>query len=333
MRDGYLEALDEYLTEVRRGCTRIGIDYHLVRTGDYLDAVLTKFLHHRMDDRATPAAAAGARARSKKQRALKVSGNGIRQSVVYGGRRRLGQPHPILIHLINRMRFKRVRWAAMEFLLKSQKRNRRKLIIEQLILLALRCLLVLLVGLLLGRLRFGGDTGQNAFHFVVLDDTPSMGDHFVENGKAIELLRRGQGSVETAGRHHRPGQHAASKCALCCSPTWTMWFSTSNSTTAPATNWPPSCKTSGRPRFTSIPSRPSRRRGRFSRRCRAARRYFHFVSDFRERDWKTGPDAEALAKAVDGLTAIGAHVSYIDTAHRFRGASEEGIAAARQSRH
>ena len=79
---------------------------------------------------------------------------------------------PIIIHLINRMRFKRIRWAAMEFLLKSQKRNRRKLIIEQLILLALRCLLVLLVGLLLGRLRLGGDTGQNAFHFVVLDDTP-----------------------------------------------------------------------------------------------------------------------------------------------------------------
>ena len=90
---------------------------------------------------------------------------------------------PILIHLINRMRFKRIRWAAMEFLLKSQKRNRRKLIIEQLILLALRCLLVLLVGLLLGRLRLGGDTGQNAFHLVVLDDTPSMGDHFVENAK------------------------------------------------------------------------------------------------------------------------------------------------------
>jgi len=32
LRDGYLEALQEYLTEVRRGCTRIGIDYHQVRT-------------------------------------------------------------------------------------------------------------------------------------------------------------------------------------------------------------------------------------------------------------------------------------------------------------
>ncbi len=53
LRDGYLEALEEYLVEVRRGCTRLGIDYQLVRTGDYLDAVLSKFLHHRMDARTT----------------------------------------------------------------------------------------------------------------------------------------------------------------------------------------------------------------------------------------------------------------------------------------
>jgi uncharacterized protein (DUF58 family) len=51
LRDGYLEALEEYLVEVRRGCTRLGIDYQLVKTGDYLDAVLSKFLHYRMDVR------------------------------------------------------------------------------------------------------------------------------------------------------------------------------------------------------------------------------------------------------------------------------------------
>src|SRR5258708_2667019 len=48
LRDGYIEALEEYLVEVRRGCVRQGIDYSLVRTGEYLDAVLSKFLHHRM---------------------------------------------------------------------------------------------------------------------------------------------------------------------------------------------------------------------------------------------------------------------------------------------
>src|SRR5437660_12753120 len=82
---------------------------------------------------------------------------------------------PIIIHLINRMRFKRVRWAAMEFLLKSQKRNRRRLIIEQLILLALRCCLVALAGFLVAR-YIGGliDTPRDVDHFVVLHDTISM---------------------------------------------------------------------------------------------------------------------------------------------------------------
>jgi uncharacterized protein (DUF58 family) len=62
LRQGYIEALEEYLVEVRRGCTRLGIDYQLVRTDDYLDAVLSKFLHHRLDFRATRAnAAAGGR--------------------------------------------------------------------------------------------------------------------------------------------------------------------------------------------------------------------------------------------------------------------------------
>jgi uncharacterized protein (DUF58 family) len=48
LRDGYIEALEEYLIEVRRGCARLGIDYSLVHTGEYLDAVLAKFLHRRM---------------------------------------------------------------------------------------------------------------------------------------------------------------------------------------------------------------------------------------------------------------------------------------------
>src|SRR5437588_480800 len=39
LRDGYLEALEEYLVEVRRGCSKQGIDYMLVHTGQHLDAV------------------------------------------------------------------------------------------------------------------------------------------------------------------------------------------------------------------------------------------------------------------------------------------------------
>src|SRR2546421_1327394 len=87
---------------------------------------------------------------------------------------------PVIIHLINRMRFRRLRWAAMEFLLKAQKRNRRRLIIEQLILLALRCLLVALVGLLVARfVGFAFAQGARpALHLVLLDDTLSMNDQW-----------------------------------------------------------------------------------------------------------------------------------------------------------
>lgn len=54
LREGYLEALEEYLTEVRRGCTKLGVQYTLIRTSDYLDAVLSRFLFQRMSDRSTP---------------------------------------------------------------------------------------------------------------------------------------------------------------------------------------------------------------------------------------------------------------------------------------
>src|SRR3989442_12798974 len=86
---------------------------------------------------------------------------------------------PVIIHLINRLRFKRLRWAAMEFLLKSQKRNRRRLIIEQLLLLLLRCLLIALAALLLARFigfTFGGFEQTGNLHVVVLDDSLSMKD-------------------------------------------------------------------------------------------------------------------------------------------------------------
>src|SRR5215218_6395247 len=92
---------------------------------------------------------------------------------------------PIIIHLINRMRFKRMRWAAMEFLLKAQKRTRRRLIIEQLILLLLRCLLVALAALLVARFlgfsldSLGVTSGQREnVHVVILDDTLSMRDQW-----------------------------------------------------------------------------------------------------------------------------------------------------------
>jgi hypothetical protein len=52
---------------------------------------------------------------------------------------------PIIIHLLNRRRFKIVVWAAMRFLLAAQRQNTRRMRLEQLILLLTRCAIVALV--------------------------------------------------------------------------------------------------------------------------------------------------------------------------------------------
>ena len=88
---------------------------------------------------------------------------------------------PLLIHLINMMRHKRVEWAAMEFLLASYKKHRRWVWLKQLLLLLLR---VFIIGLIVAMLaqwdpgkswltRFGG---KETHHFILLDDSFSMGE-------------------------------------------------------------------------------------------------------------------------------------------------------------
>ena len=58
---------------------------------------------------------------------------------------------PIIIHLFNRQRYKRIRWAAMEWLLAAMKKTRRRMQIENLILLAIRVLVLVLLAAALAR--------------------------------------------------------------------------------------------------------------------------------------------------------------------------------------
>src|SRR3954470_381608 len=88
---------------------------------------------------------------------------------------------PIIIHILNRRRFKTVRWAAMEYLLQAMRKNRRRLKFEQWLLLAIRCLLIFLMGMALARplgcdnntiAALGGQ--RTALHVFVLDNSYSM---------------------------------------------------------------------------------------------------------------------------------------------------------------
>jgi len=48
LREGYLEALNGFLTDVRRTCAKQAIDYSLVRTSEPLDAALARYLSNRL---------------------------------------------------------------------------------------------------------------------------------------------------------------------------------------------------------------------------------------------------------------------------------------------
>ena len=48
LREGYLEALEGYLDEVRNGCAKNAVDYALIRTSDPLDAALAAYLCNRL---------------------------------------------------------------------------------------------------------------------------------------------------------------------------------------------------------------------------------------------------------------------------------------------
>ncbi|NLB69010.1 MAG: VWA domain-containing protein [Lentisphaerae bacterium] len=58
---------------------------------------------------------------------------------------------PIIIHLLNRRSPKKIEWGAMMFLLESMRRNQRRVLIEDILLLGCRCLLLALAALAFAR--------------------------------------------------------------------------------------------------------------------------------------------------------------------------------------
>lgn len=87
---------------------------------------------------------------------------------------------PIIIHLFMNRRVKPVVWAAMRFLLVSVQKNQKRMNLEDLILLALRCLLLILLALALARPMFRGagsmvaGKGGGETAAIVIDNSYSM---------------------------------------------------------------------------------------------------------------------------------------------------------------
>ncbi len=105
---------------------------------------------------------------------------------------------PVIIHFLFRRRRKPIVWGAMRFLLEAYRRQRRRLQLEQLILLAVRCLLVACVGAaiahpLLDRAGLLG-SGRGRTVMVVIDN--SLASHVRDADGAPALARHKRSARE-----------------------------------------------------------------------------------------------------------------------------------------
>lgn len=109
---------------------------------------------------------------------------------------------PILIHLFNRQRYKRVRWAAMEWLMAALKKTRRRMQIENLILLLIRVAVLLLLAMALARpylqSAIAASLGESNTHAViVLDVSYSMDYRGADRSTPLEKARQIAQSILT----------------------------------------------------------------------------------------------------------------------------------------
>lgn len=113
---------------------------------------------------------------------------------------------PLIIHLLNRRRFRRVEWAPMRHLKLTIRRNRRRIQIEQWLLLLLRIALPVILFLFLARPvvrptgleRWLGGVGRSS-QVILVDDSLSMG--YAEGGPpAFHRARGVAAALLTAAR-------------------------------------------------------------------------------------------------------------------------------------
>jgi hypothetical protein len=102
---------------------------------------------------------------------------------------------PILIHLLMRQRRRPVMWGAMRFLMEAYRKHRRRLRLEQWLLLAARCLVIALVAFAIGRPLLGaagllGTRGSTTLYILIDNSLASTAvGGAVGGGMALERHR------------------------------------------------------------------------------------------------------------------------------------------------
>ena len=218
---------------------------------------------------------------------------------------------PILIHLLNRRRFRMRDWAAMKFLLDSLRKNRRRLRIEELILLAVRCLAVFLLACAVG--RFTGCSamhvlpgGQGASREIVflLDDSYSMGQAY---GATTLLAAAANDLAKQVEQTPRTDEVAILLSSQAGSPTDFFplnLITEAESLLARLRSLKPSDKRTELPQALAAAGKAFGDEGK--------PRWLYVLSDFRRLDLQSSDRGEALRKQLGDLRARGVRIVMMD---------------------
>ncbi|MFG0262097.1 MAG: BatA domain-containing protein [Novipirellula sp. JB048] len=129
---------------------------------------------------------------------------------------------PLLVHLINMLRHRRQKWAAMDFLLASYRKQKKWIRLRQLLLLLARMavaavLIAMLCGWTGGGQMLGVLGGTTTHHVVVLDDSYSMGDSSggsTAYARALQSLQELTRRLATDDGNHQLTVMRSSRAAL-----------------------------------------------------------------------------------------------------------------------
>lgn len=221
---------------------------------------------------------------------------------------------PIVIHLLNRRRFTKVPWAAMEFLLAAMKRNKRRLRMEQWLVLLLRTLAVLLLVFLVSRPQLGGGSFLSArtHHVVVLDDSASMAQQAGSTTLFARAKDRVRQLAEELGTHRSGDLFSLVRTSRPAQPDrWSIGVGPELARNVAAL-LPELSGSDLAVDLGAVLQRTTQRAGEVKD---AGRTHYYLASDLRAHDWATEDDKPrpALLQALASLRAEQDQVSVLGT--------------------
>lgn len=222
---------------------------------------------------------------------------------------------PLLIHLIHWLRYRRIEWGAMEFLLTAYRKHRTRVRMKEFLLLLMRMAAVALIVLMMAQPilqdRLGSLAGGlKVHHVVILDDSFSMSDRWGERSvwegarerlvhlaselsnqtvtQNFTLLRISQSNPD----HPKPDFHAQRIDA-----------SFSKTLSSVLDNFSPSSQGTPLPQALEtaeklVPEQPGEKR------------VIYLISDFRRKDWD---ENHALKKKLEEWSQLDTEVHFLDT--------------------